>query len=403
MNTITGDEPEATGNNPGNKGRSSSRVNRRAVLRGLLIALWFAILLLPFKGLLPSLILFSALSLAIVSVVLLRGYAHTLIGKGVVVREYICSRKVFRPSSSVLRCLVLSVLMVLPFFLGDYLLDVAILSGIYIILALGLNVVVGFTGLLNLGFVAFYAVGAYTYALLSVKLGLGFWQALPFSLALTTLSGFILAIPALRLRGDYLAIVTLGFGEIVRLILNNWDTLTGGPNGISGIASPYTFGLSLGTLNRYYYVTLLTVLLTYVVVGRARSSRIGRAWIAIREDEIGASSMGINTTRYKLYSFAFGSFWAGLAGILFAAKMRFVSPESFTFMESVLILCMVILGGLGSIGGVIVGSVILVVLPEVLREVQSYRMLALGAGLILIMIFRPQGLFSGQKILKRFG
>jgi branched-chain amino acid transport system permease protein len=246
-------------------------------------------------------------------------------------------------------------------------------------------------------------VGAYTYALLNVKLGLGFWEALPLSLALTTLSGFILAIPALRLRGDYLAIVTLGFGEIVRLILNNWDSLTGGPNGIPGIASPHTFGLSLETLNRYYYVTLAAVLLTYVVVSRVRSSRIGRAWIAIREDEIGASSMGISTMRYKLYSFAFGSFWAGLAGILFAAKMRFVSPESFTFMESVLILCMVILGGLGSIGGVIVGSAVLVILPEVLREVQSYRMIALGAGLILIMIFRPQGLFSGQKISKRFG
>lgn len=370
-------------------------------MRSLLIALWFSLLFLPFKGPLPSLILFVSLSLTIITLVFLRGYAHTLIGQGGAMMQRIRSAKLFRPSPLVTRSLLLFVLMALPFFLRDYFLDVAILSGIYIILALGLNVVVGFTGLLNLGFVAFYAVGAYSYALLNVKLGLGFWQALPLSLALTTLSGFILAIPALRLRGDYLAIVTLGFGEIVRLILNNWDSLTGGPNGISGIASPHLFGLPMGTLNRYYYLILAAALLTYVVVSRIRSSRIGRAWIAIREDEIGASSMGINTMRYKLYSFAFGAFWAGLAGALFAAKMRFVSPESFTFMESVLILCMVILGGLGSIGGVIIGSVALVVLPEVLREVQSFRMIALGAGLILIMIFRPQGLFSvGQRVPK---
>ena len=410
---MTSNERKGTRNSLTNKDKNSSLSTRPAsggsaevsysLLKSLLIALWFSILFLPFKGLLPSLILFVVLSLTIISLVFLRGYAHALIGKGGVLIQRIRSRKVFRPSSPVTRYLLLIILLAVPFFLGDYLLDVAILSGIYIILALGLNVVVGFTGLLNLGFVAFYAVGAYTYALLNVKLGFGFWEALPLSLALTTLSGFILAIPALRLRGDYLAIVTLGFGEIVRLILNNWDSLTGGPNGIPGIASPQTFALSLGTLNRYYYVTLAAVLLTYVVVSRVRSSRIGRAWLAIREDEIGASSMGISTMRYKLYSFAFGSFWAGLAGILFAAKMRFVSPESFTFMESVLILCMVILGGLGSIGGVIMGSVVLVVLPEVLREVQSYRMIALGVGLILIMIFRPQGLFSGQKISKRFG
>ncbi|HYA32076.1 MAG TPA: hypothetical protein VED67_04890, partial [Thermodesulfovibrionales bacterium] len=301
------------------------------------------------------------------------------------------------PSPVVARYLLAAALLIFPLFVKDYLLDVAVLSGIYVILALGLNVVVGFTGLLNLGFVAFYAVGAYMYALLNVKLGLGFWQALPLCLGFTTLSGFVLAIPALRLRGDYLAIVTLGFGEIVRLVLNNWDSLTGGPNGVPGIAPPFLFGTSLGQLNRYYYVVLAAAVLTSMVVNRVRLSKLGRAWIAIREDEIGASSMGIDAMRYKLYSFAFGSFWAGLAGILFAAKMRFVSPESFTFMESVLILCMVILGGLGSIGGVIIGSVILVALPEVLREVQSYRMLALGVGLILMMVFRPQGLFGGMR------
>jgi branched-chain amino acid transport system permease protein len=281
---------------------------------------------------------------------------------------------------------------------ADYFLDVAILAGIYIILALGLNVVVGFTGLLNLGFVAFYAFGAYSYALLNTRFGLGFWSALPFSVGLSAIAGFLLAIPALRLRGDYLAIVTLGFGEITRLILNNWDRLTMGPNGISGISAPAIFSLSLGKLSYFYYLVLFFVLISFFITKRVYSSKIGRAWVAIREDEIASSIMGINTTMYKLYAFAFGAFWAGLAGAVFAGKMQFVSPESFTFMESVLILCMVIIGGLGSIPGVILGAFILVLLPEMLREIQLYRMLALGAGLVLLMVFRPQGLFGGRGV-----
>ncbi|PIV39930.1 MAG: branched-chain amino acid ABC transporter permease [Nitrospirae bacterium CG02_land_8_20_14_3_00_44_33] len=290
------------------------------------------------------------------------------------------------------------IVLTLPFYGHDYLIDIAVLSGIYIILAQGLNIVVGFTGLLNLGFAAFYAIGAYSYALLNTKLGLGFWASLPLSLMLVTLSGFILAIPALRLRGDYLAIVTLGFGEIVRLVLNNWDSFTKGPNGIGGIGPPHIFGMRISGIGQFYYFVLIFALLAVFVIRRVAASRIGRAWIAIREDEIASSSIGINTTAYKLYSFAFGAFWAGLAGVLFAAKMQFVSPESFTFMESVLVLCMVILGGLGSIPGVILGSIILVMLPEMLREVQLYRMLALGSGLVLLMIFRPQGLMGGKGV-----
>jgi branched-chain amino acid transport system permease protein len=369
----------------------------KPLLRSMLMAAWFAVLFLPFKGAVASLILFGSLSLAFILIVVVKGHVDSSARECLGVIKRIRPSGVFAPSPVVARYLLAAALLIFPLLVKDYLLDVAVLSGIYVILALGLNVVVGFTGLLNLGFVAFYAVGAYMYALLNVKLGLGFWQALPLCLGFTTLSGFVLAIPALRLRGDYLAIVTLGFGEIVRLVLNNWDSLTGGPNGVPGIAPPSFFGTSLGQLNRYYYVVLAAAVLTSVAVNRVRLSKLGRAWIAIREDEIGASSMGINAMRYKLYSFAFGSFWAGLAGTLFAAKMRFVSPESFTFMESVLILCMVILGGLGSIGGVIIGSVILVALPEVLREVQSYRMLALGVGLILMMVFRPQGLFGGMR------
>lgn len=364
-----------------------------------IVALWLAVLFLPFKGIKAAIIFFVIVSAALLSWGLLAPYRKTLgesisllglrfrhagivSGKQVIALRYAC----------------LLALLILPFFVRDYFLDVATLVGIYVILALGLNVVVGFTGLLNLGFVAFYALGAYTYALLNTSFSFGFWTALPFSVGLSAIAGFLLAIPALRLRGDYLAIVTLGFGEITRLILNNWDSLTMGPNGISGISAPALFSLSLGKLSYFYYLVLLFALLTLFTTKRVYSSRIGRAWVAIREDELASSIMGINTTMYKLYAFAFGAFWAGLAGAVFAAKMQFVSPESFTFMESVLILCMVILGGAGSLWGVILGAFMLVLLPEMLREIQLYRMLTLGAGLVLLMIFRPQGLFGGRGV-----
>jgi branched-chain amino acid transport system permease protein len=290
---------------------------------------------------------------------------------------------------------MLGVIVVLPFVLKDYYLDVLIVAGIYALLAIGLNVIVGFAGLLNLGFAAFYAIGAYTYALLNTKLGLSFWACLPVSALLACCAGMLLSIPALRLRGDYLAIVTLGFGEIVRLVLNNWDSFTNGPNGITGIAGPHLMGMSLGSLHRYYYVVLAFVLFSVVITRRIKYSRIGRAWIALRENEIAASTMGVNTTRYKVYAFSLGTFWAGIAGILFAAKMRFVSPESFTFLESILIISMVILGGIGSVYGAVLGALILIILPEVLRELQLYRMLILGAGLVLLMIFKPQGILGG--------
>jgi len=361
-----------------------------------------SLLLLPFKGLKVSLIFFVLLAaiLFVVRYISLfkKPFAAHLQKASGAIRQITASFPV-RPALAISVALI--GLAAVPLFAKDYFLDIAVLAGIYIILALGLNVVVGFAGLLNLGFVAFYAIGAYTYALLNTQCGLGFWSALPFSLVLTMVSGFLLAIPALRLRGDYLAIVTLGFGEIVRLILNNWDRLTGGPNGISGIAPPALMSLSLGRLSYYYYLVLFFVLLTLFVTRRVYCSKIGRAWVAIREDEIASSAMGIHTTMYKLYAFAFGAFWAGLAGALFAGKMQFVSPESFTFMESVFILCMVILGGIGSIYGVILGAFLLVLLPEVLREVQLYRMLALGAGLVILMIFRPQGLIGGKGVSLR--
>ena len=376
-----------------------SKGGMRGFLKPLIVALWLSLLFLPFKGIKAAIVFFVIASAILVSAVFLAGYqnkfALSIKTLSVTVQEsgLFSHKQIF-----VLRYACLLSLFVMPLFARDYFLDVAILVGIYVILALGLNVVVGFTGLLNLGFVAFYALGAYSYALLNTRFGLGFWTALPFSVGLSAIAGFLLAFPALRLRGDYLAIVTLGFGEITRLILNNWDSLTMGPNGISGISAPGIFSLSLGKLSYFYYLVLFFVLITFFITKRVYSSKIGRAWVAIREDEIASSIMGINTTMYKLYAFAFGAFWAGLAGAVFAGKMQFVSPESFTFMESVLILCMVIIGGLGSIPGVILGAFILVLLPEMLREIQLYRMLALGAGLVLLMVFRPQGLFGGRGV-----
>jgi len=358
------------------------------------LALWFAFLFLPFKGLEAALILFIVLSISFLFLRFLLRYTPLFKERVRTIRDKIGTISHAVPKS--MWYAFLPLVLILPLIASDYFIDVAILSGIYIILALGLNVVVGFAGLLNLGFVAFYAIGAYSYALFNTRLGLDFWSALPFSLGFSTAAGFLLAIPALRLRGDYLAIVTLGFGEIARLILNNWDSLTRGPNGIPGIASPSILLLSLGKISYYYYLVLFFVILTVFMTQRVYSSRIGRAWVAIREDEVASSAVGINTTMYKIYAFAFGAFWAGLAGTLFAGKMHFVSPESFTFMESVFILCMVILGGLGSIPGVILGSIILVLLPEFLREVQLYRMLALGSGLVLLMVFMPQGLLGGK-------
>jgi branched-chain amino acid transport system permease protein len=354
-------------------------------------ALWLSFLFLPFKGLKAASLLFLALVVAVPLMKLVSARIRKM-------RPYLERLTALLPRDKRYAYVLLVPLLFVPFFGEDYVVDVAVISGIYIVLALGLNVVVGYAGLLNLGFVAYYAIGAYSYALLNTKLGIGFWTALPVSVFCTTLAGFLLAVPALRLKGDYLAIVTLGFGEIVRLVLNNWDSFTKGPNGISGIAPPSLAGMTIGNISHYYFLVLFFVVLAVFVMKRVEDSKIGRAWMAIREDGIASSAMGINTMMYKLYSVAFGAFWAGLAGCLFAAKMRFVSPESFTFMESVLILCMVIIGGIGSIAGVIVGAVVLVFLPEVLRDAQMYRMLAVGCGLVFLMVFRPQGLFGRKNV-----
>lgn len=299
-----------------------------------------------------------------------------------------------------------------PQFTGRYAQDVAVNVLVYICLGLGLNIVVGLAGLLDLGYIAFYGVGAYTYALMSVHYGMSFWLCLPIAALLASIAGCIIGYPTLRMRGDYLAIVTLGFGEIVRIILNNWMSLTNGPNGVLGIKAPglwlpdFAMGLSfehiyLKKLGYLYYVILALAVFTIMAVHRLNFSRIGRAWEAIREDETAAELMGVNTFKLKLLAYAMGALFGGLAGAFFAARMRFVSPESFTFLESALVLAMVVLGGLGSIPGIILGALALVVLPEVFREFELYRMLAFGGAMTFMMLVRPAGLIPAKRMGQR--
>ncbi|MFH1074690.1 MAG: branched-chain amino acid ABC transporter permease [Candidatus Firestonebacteria bacterium] len=289
-----------------------------------------------------------------------------------------------------------------PFFINrpDYL-SVFVITMIYIILALGLNIVVGFCGLLALGFAAFYGIGAYITAILTVKFGFTFFPAIIFVIIGSGIVGFASGLPVMRLRGDYLAIVTLGLGEITRIFINNFESLTNGPKGISGIPNPSFFGISFTTPWSFYYLLLVFTGFSIYLVRALENSRIGRAWIAIREDEIAASSVGINITKMKLFAFVLGSIMAGLAGFLFAQFQTFVSPDSFTFIDSAMILCAVVLGGLGSIPGVIIGSIILSMLPELLRDIMpgfaDYRMLFFGMILIVMMLFRPQGIFSNLR------
>ncbi|NLX18834.1 MAG: branched-chain amino acid ABC transporter permease [Desulfobulbus sp.] len=287
-----------------------------------------------------------------------------------------------------------------PLFFSSYQVNILTTALMYVVLGLGLNIVVGMAGLLDLGYVAFYAVGAYTYALLHLHFNLGFWMVLPIGGLLGALFGLLLGFPVLRLRGDYLAIVTLAFGQIVRLILENWSEFSKGPSGIANIARPGLFGLTLSpeaTITYLYYLMIGLVGLTVFVVNRLQNSRIGRAWQALREDEIACQAMGIDKTKIKLSAFALGATWAGMAGVFFAAKTTFVNPASFTFIESAIILCIVVLGGMGSIAGVMVGALILILLPEYLRAVADYRMLAFGAILVVMMIVRPQGLIAPKR------
>ncbi len=292
-----------------------------------------------------------------------------------------------------------------PFLFSMYQTNIMTTALIYVMLGLGLNIVVGLAGLLDLGYVAFYAIGAYSYALLNHHFGLGFWMVLPIGGILGAFFGILLGFPVLRLRGDYLAIVTLGFGEIIRLILENWNTFSMGPSGIANISRPsffnIEFSLSEATIYLYYLVILLCIF-TIFVVNRLQNSRIGRAWIALREDEIACQAMGIDKTKTKLTAFALGATWAGMGGVVFAAKTTFVNPASFTIWESIIILCVVVLGGMGSVPGVIAGALILILLPEYLRAFSEYRMLIFGVVLVLMMVFRPGGIVSDVRNIYKF-
>ena len=317
--------------------------------------------------------------------------------------------------------LLLGLALILPFmpFADRRLLDIAILVVTYIMLGWGLNIVVGLAGLLDLGYVAFYAVGAYSYALLAQYLDMGFWVCLPFAGIMAAFAGLLLGFPVLRLRGDYLAIVTLGFGEMVRIILLNWYEFTNGPDGISGIPRPtffgleFTrrppegvesfhdfFGLTYSPVDRIiflYYLILALALVTNLFTLRIRKLPIGRAWEALREDETACRSLGINPRNTKLTAFSIGAMFGGFGGAFFATRQGFISPESFTFIESAIILAIVVLGGFGSQIGVVLAAILLIGLPEFFRELQQYRMLAFGAAMVAIMVWRPRGLLAHRE------
>jgi branched-chain amino acid transport system permease protein len=284
--------------------------------------------------------------------------------------------------------------------LGSYPAEVLDMIGIYILMGIGLNIVVGFAGLLDLGYVAFFAIGAYTIGVLtSPEIGwlgiqLTFWEALPVAVILSTLSGIILGIPVLGMRGDYLAIVTLGFGEIIRLVaLSDWlKPLIGGSNGITRIPKPIIGPIALGDPQSLYYLILAGCLLAAFVSGRLKDSKLGRAWMAMREDEDVAQAMGINLVGTKLLAFATGAAFSGLSGAIFASKLTSIYPHSFQLLISINVLCLIIVGGMGSIPGVIAGSLALVGLPEILREFAEYRWMMYGAALVLMMLTRPEGL-----------
>ncbi|MEK6647144.1 MAG: branched-chain amino acid ABC transporter permease [Candidatus Firestonebacteria bacterium] len=292
---------------------------------------------------------------------------------------------------------VLAAVFIFPLLTNSYWTHIATLAGVYIILSLGLNIILGFCGILMLGYAALYGIGAYFAALASTNLHLSFWLTLPISFLATLFFSVLAGAPAIRLKGDYLAIVTLGFGEIIRLLFNNLDVVTNGPKGIRGIAHPEFFSFKFSSPTHFYYLVLFFVLAIAFFVYKLKKSKIGKAWFAIKEDEIAAQSCGIDTTYMKFLAFAIGGGIAGIAGCFYAHWIGFISPESFTFYESVLIVSMVVLGGMGNIKGCIISAIILSLLPEVLRGFQSYRMLIFGALLVLIMIFKPEGLILKKK------
>lgn len=294
---------------------------------------------------------------------------------------------------------LIALIAVVPFLgLSSYIMRILILSGIYIILAVSLNLLTGYTGQVSLGHAAFYGIGAYTSALLALKFNLSFPVTALAGGLLAAFFGLLLGLPTLRLNGTYLSIVTLGFCEIMRLVELNWMGLTRGPMGLIGIPYPKIFGFTVDNDAEYFYLILILVIITIVTINNLIKSRSGRALISIREDELAAEAMGINVLRYKVIAFTIAAFFAGIAGSFYAHYVSFIDPQSFTFDESIQILSIVILGGMGSNLGAALGAIILVSIPEMLRGLQEYRMLIYGAVLVIMMLVRPQGIFGDLKI-----
>jgi len=291
--------------------------------------------------------------------------------------------------------LILAAMVAAPLVLGTYATVILTNALLYVVLALGLNIVVGYAGLLDLGFAAFFAVGAYTVGISTLEFGLSFWLALPLAIFFAVIAGTIIGAPTLRLRSDYLAIVTLGFGEIVRISARNLRA-TGGASGLSGIEQPWLFGWHISTPLDFYYVFCVLAVLAVFVSVRLANSRLGRAWLYVRHDEDAAEAMGIDRVRVKLAAYVVGAIYGSIGGAFFAVNLGAISPESFSFRQSVLILMAVILGGMGKIPGVILGAFIVILAPELLRDFGDLRLLIFALGLLLIMLFRPSGIWPAR-------
>jgi branched-chain amino acid transport system permease protein len=384
----------------------------RPLLKFVIVLIWAFILLFPMLGIEEGRFVWDRV-MRVMAVITAAGilvliYLYFLRGLSLRPKTSEASAKFLPPRKLLIVIGAIGVL-ALPWIADNYGRDIAINVLIYIALGLGLNIVVGLAGLLDLGYIAFYAVGAYTYALLNTNFGVPFWLALPVGCVISAGVGAFIGYPTLKMRGDYLAIVTLGFGEIIRIVLNNWDKVTKGPNGILGIKAPGLFypvvengsiefaHLYLKNLIWMYYLILAIAVLIMLAVYRLNTSRIGRAWMAVREDETAAELTGIHTTRMKLYAYMLGAIFAGFAGAFFAAKVRYVNPSSFIFLESALVLCIVVLGGMGSIPGIIIGAAAIIVLPEMFRGLALYRMAAFGGAMTAMMVFRPEGLLPAKR------
>lgn len=297
--------------------------------------------------------------------------------------------------------LMIILLVAVPYYgFSPYIMRIIILTGIYTILASSLNLLTGFTGQVSLGHAAFYGIGAYASALIAIDLGMPYMVSLIMAGVIAGLAAFLIGVPTLKLEGTYLSIVTLGFCEIMRLVELNWMDVTRGPLGLPGIPCPEIFGFAIDTDTRYYYLIIILVFICLITIHNIINSRTGRALISIKEDELASEAMGVNTFKYKMIAFTTSAFFAGIAGSFYAHYVTYIDPQSFTFDESIQILSMVILGGMGSIPGAIIGAVILVSVPELLRSVQEYRMVIYGLVLVIMMLTRPQGILGDIKISK---